>query len=189
VRVDTPLPGSGNLLNLLAATAVATDMGVPLAEIVERARHFRPASHRGEVLRLPGGVTLVDDSYNSSPAALERALETIKAATGSARKIAVLGEMLELGAHAARLHTQAGHIAAESGLDLLVAIGGEAAQSLAFAATNAGMPPAAVVYVPTSGEAADIVARKVRAGDLVLVKGSRGIRTDVVVDRLKVEFA
>ena len=97
--------------------------------------------------------------------------------------------MLELGAHAARLHAQAGHTAAESGLDLLVAIGGEAAQSLAFAATNAGMPPNAVVYVPTSGEAADIVARKVRAGDLVLVKGSRGIRTDVIVDRLKVEFA
>jgi UDP-N-acetylmuramoyl-tripeptide--D-alanyl-D-alanine ligase len=188
-RVETPLPGSGNLLNLLAATAVATDMGVPLAAIVERARHFSPASHRGEVLRLPGGVTLVDDSYNSSPSALERALETIKVARGSARKIAVLGEMLELGAHASRLHAQAGQIAAESGLDLLVAIGGEAAQSLAFAATHAGMPPNAVVYVPTSGEAADIVARKVRAGDLVLVKGSRGIRTDFVVDRLKVEFA
>jgi UDP-N-acetylmuramoyl-tripeptide--D-alanyl-D-alanine ligase len=188
-RVETALLGSGNLLNLLAATAVATDMGVPLAEVAERARQMKPAAHRGELLRLPGGVTLVDDSYNSSPAALARALETITEATGCARKIAVLGEMLELGAHSAGLHAQAGRVAAGSGLDLLVAIGGAGAQALAFAAANAGMPASAVIYVPTSGEAAEIVARKARAGDLVLVKGSRGIRTDLVVDRLKVEFA
>jgi UDP-N-acetylmuramoyl-tripeptide--D-alanyl-D-alanine ligase len=189
VRMETALLGSGNLLNLLAATAIATDMGVPLSDVAERARQMRPAAHRGELLRLPGGVTLVDDSYNSSPSALERALETIKEATGSARKIAVLGEMLELGAHAPRLHAQAGRAAAGSGLDLLVAIGGAGAQALALAATNAGMAPAAVIYVPASGEAAEIVARRVRAGDLVLVKGSRGIRTDLVVDRLKVEFS
>jgi UDP-N-acetylmuramoyl-tripeptide--D-alanyl-D-alanine ligase len=188
-RVETALLGSGNLLNLLAATAVATDMGVPLADVANRARQMKPASHRGELLRLPGGVTLVDDSYNSSPAALARALETITEATGSARKIAVLGEMLELGAHSADLHAQAGRVAAGSGLDLLVAIGGAGAQALAFAAGNAGMPASAVIYVPTSGEAAEIVARRARAGDLVLVKGSRGIQTDLVVDRLKVEFA
>jgi UDP-N-acetylmuramoyl-tripeptide--D-alanyl-D-alanine ligase len=188
-RLATPLPGSGNLLNLLAATAVATDMGVPLAEVIERARRMKPAPHRGEVLRLPGGVTLVDDSYNSSPAALERALETIKAATGSARKVAVLGEMLELGAHAPRLHAQAGRLAAESDLGLLVAVGGDGAQALASAAVNAGMPSTAVIYVPTSGEAAELAGRRIRAGDLVLVKGSHGIRTDLVVDRLKAEFA
>jgi UDP-N-acetylmuramoyl-tripeptide--D-alanyl-D-alanine ligase len=188
-HVDTPLLGTGNLMNLLAATAVATHMGVPLSQIAERARHMTPAPHRGELLRLPGGVTLIDDSYNSSPSALERALEIVKQATGSARKVGILGEMLELGAHAARLHAQAGRIAAESGLDLLVAIGGDAAQSMALSAIHAGMPSQAVVYVPTSGEAADVAATKVRPGDLVLVKGSHGVRTDLVVDRLKVEFA
>lgn len=188
-RVDTPLLGTGNLLNLLAATGVAIEMGISLDDIVARARRMHAAAHRGELLRLPGGVTLLDDSYNSSPAALERALEIVRQATGSARKIAVLGEMLELGAHAPRLHAQAGRIAAESGLDLLVAVGGEAAQALALSAANAGMPPSAVVYVPTSADAADLAAKRVRPGDLVLVKGSRGIRTDVVVDRLKVEFA
>jgi UDP-N-acetylmuramoyl-tripeptide--D-alanyl-D-alanine ligase len=150
---------------------------------------MRPASHRGELLRLPGGVTILDDSYNSSPAALARALETIHAAQGSARKIAVVGEMLELGAHAPRLHAEAGRMAAASGLDMLVAIGGAGAQALASAAVDAGLLASAVIYVPTSTEAADVVARKVRAGDLVLVKGSRGVRTDLVVDRLKVEFA
>jgi UDP-N-acetylmuramoyl-tripeptide--D-alanyl-D-alanine ligase len=187
--VETPLLGTGNLLNLLAAAAVAAEMGVPLAAIVERAATMVPAARRGELLRLPGGITLIDDSYNSSPAALRKSLETIEAATGSARKIAVLGEMLELGAHAARLHTECGRAAAASGLDLLIAVGGEAAGQLAAAAREAGMDAAAVIHVPTSAEAADLAHQKVRPGDLVLVKGSRGIRTDVVVDRLKVEFA
>ena len=188
-RVDTPLLGSGNLLNLLAAIAVATELGVPLDLIGPRAARLRPAAHRGELLRLPGGVTLIDDSYNSSPAALKRSLETVRNATGSARKVAVLGEMLELGDHALRLHEECGWAAADAGLDLLVTVGGAAAARLAEAAQTAGMRPAAIAHVATSAEAADVALTKVRAGDLVLVKGSRGIRTDVVVERLKVEFA
>ena len=187
--IETPLLGTGNLLNLLAAAAVAAEMGVPLAAIVERAATVTPAARRGELLRLPGGITLIDDSYNSSPAALKKSLETIEAATGSARKIAVLGEMLELGAHADHLHAECGRAAAAAGLELLIAVGGEAAGRLAAAARDAGMDAAAVIHVPTSAEAADLAQRKVRPGDLVLVKGSRGIRTDLVVDRLKVEFA
>lgn len=188
-RVTLPLLGSGNLLNLLAATAVATELGIPIEAVARRAATMTPAPHRGALVRLPGGVTLIDDSYNSSPSALERALETVKLATGSARKVAVLGEMLELGGHAERLHARAGRLAAESGLDLLVAIGGAAAQAMASSAGHAGMNPASVLYVRTSAEAADVVAKKVRPGDLVLVKGSHGIRTDLVVDRLEADFA
>jgi len=188
-RIDTPLLGTGNLLNLLAAVAVATELGVPLDAVRPRAARMRPAAHRGELLRLPGGVTLIDDSYNSSPAALKRSLETVRNATGSARKIAILGEMLELGDHAPRLHDECGWAAAESGLDLLIAVGGAPAARLAEAAKTGGMRPGAVAHVATSAEAADLALTKVRAGDLVLVKGSRGIRTDIVVERLKVEFA
>jgi UDP-N-acetylmuramoyl-tripeptide--D-alanyl-D-alanine ligase len=187
--IETPLLGTGNLLNLLAAAAVAMDMGVPPAAIADRARTMKAASHRGELLRLPGGITLIDDSYNSSPAALKTSLATVGAATGSARKIAVLGEMLELGSHATALHQECGRAAMTAGLDVLIAVGGDPAQQLAAAARDAGMPATAVVHVATSAEAADIALRRVRPGDLVLVKGSRGIRTDVVVDRLKAEFA
>ncbi len=189
VRMETSLLGYGNLLNLLAATAVATDMGVPLDAIAARAAAAKPVPHRGELLRLPGGITLFDDSYNSSPSALKGTLETVKRATGSARRVAVLGEMLELGAHAPRLHAEAGAAAAGSGLDLLITVGGPAAQAMAFAATNAGMPSSAVFYVAESPEAAELALKKIRPGDLVLVKGSHGIRTDLVVERLKVEFA
>jgi UDP-N-acetylmuramoyl-tripeptide--D-alanyl-D-alanine ligase len=187
--LETPLLGAGNLLNLLAAAAVAMDMGVTPAVIAERARTMKAASHRGELLRLPGGITLIDDSYNSSPAALKTALATVSAATGSARKIAVLGEMLELGSHATALHQECGRAAANAGLDVLIAVGGDPAQQLAAAARDAGLAATAVVHVATSAEAADVAVRRIRPGDLVLIKGSRGIRTDVVVDRLKAEFA
>ena len=185
----SPLLGSGNLANVLAAIAVGTHFGVPLDEMLELASRLAPANHRGELLRLPGGVTLIDDSYNSSPTALRRALETMQSATGSARKVAVLGEMLELGAHAARLHRECGRAAAESGLDLLITVGGAPAAVMAQEAVAHGMPDRCVWYVATKEEAAELAPRQVRAGDLVLVKGSRGIGTDLVVERLTAEFA
>lgn len=187
--LTTPLLGLGNLANVLAGTAVALQFDVPLTDIVARAARLRPATHRGELIRLPGGVTLVDDSYNSSPAALRRALEVVSAATGCARKIAVLGEMLELGAHAERLHEECGRRAAASGLDILVTVGGPPARTMAEAAVASGMPRAAVAHAASSEDAASLASTRVRPGDLVLVKGSRGIRTDLVVDRLKAEFA
>jgi len=189
VQITTPLLGTGNLANVLAATAVATELGVPLDAIAERAATMKPAPHRGELLRLAGGITLIDDSYNSSPSALQQALETVRVSTGSARKVAILGEMLELGSHSNQLHAACGRTAARAGLDLLIAVGGDPARALAEAAQAAGMPSTAVAYVRTSDEAADLAGQRVRPGDLVLVKGSRGIRTDVVVDRLKVEYA
>jgi UDP-N-acetylmuramoyl-tripeptide--D-alanyl-D-alanine ligase len=188
-RLRTPLLGLGNLSNVLAAIAVGLHFEIPLDEMVARAATLMPASHRGEVLRLPGGITLIDDSYNSSPAALGRALETMATATGSARKVGVLGEMLELGEFAEPLHREAGRRAAEAGLDLLIGVGGSAAAAMTAEALRAGMADRCVWHVGSKEQAAELALRHVRAGDLVLVKGSRGIGTDLVVERLKVEFA
>ena len=187
--LETPLTGFGNLSNILAATAVAVHFEVPLAAIAERAANLRPAHHRGELLRLPGGITLIDDSYNSSPSALKRSLEIVGAAHGSARKVAVLGEMLELGAHAETLHRECGRAAHHAGLDLLIAVGGAPAQALADEARRAGLRDAQVSVLPNRSAAIEEVLKRVRPGDLVLVKGSRGIGLDAVVDRLKAEFA
>jgi UDP-N-acetylmuramoyl-tripeptide--D-alanyl-D-alanine ligase len=189
VDLETPLLGLGNLANVLAATAVALQFDIPLDDIKARAAALRPAHRRGELLRLPGGIALIDDSYNSSPTALRRALQTLQTATGSARKVAVLGEMLELGSHATRLHDECGTAAAHAGLALLITVGGAPARVLADAAIRAGMPEAAVAYAHTSREAAALALQRVRPGDLILIKGSRGIGTDVVVDRLKAEYA
>jgi UDP-N-acetylmuramoyl-tripeptide--D-alanyl-D-alanine ligase len=189
MSLDTPLLGPGNLANVLAATAVALEFGVALDAIADRAAQLQPAHHRGELLRLAGGVTLIDDSYNSSPSALQRALHVIKVASGSARKIAVLGEMLELGAHSERLHRECGAAAAAANLDLLIAVGGAPAKALADAAIGNGMSAACVWYAATSADAAELAVQRTRPGDLVLIKGSRGIGTDVVVARLKAEYA
>ena len=187
--LESPLLGLGNLSNVLAATAVAVTFEVPLDAIAARAKRLAPAHHRGELLRLPGGLTLIDDSYNSSPSALRRSLETVGAASGSARKVAVLGEMLELGDHAAALHRECGRAAQAAGLHLLVVVGGGPAADLAAAAVAAGMPAPGVLHFPHREAATPEILRLVRPGDLVLVKGSRGIGLDAVVERLKREFA
>ena len=183
--VDVPLLGHGHLANALAAMAVAGDYGVPLDAMVERLAAERPAARRGEVWRLPSGVTLVDDSYNSNPRALQRTLDAVAAERECSRRLAVLGEMLELGEQARALHEACGRAAARAGLAHLVTVGGPPALAMADAAVEAGMPPSAVQHVGTSAEAADLLVPLLRAGDVVLVKGSRGVRTDIVADRVK----
>src|SRR5262249_9076747 len=113
VELTTPLVGRANLANLLAATAVALEFGVPLGEIAEKAAALRPASHRGEVVRLARGITVIDDSYNANPTATRRALDVL-AGSGARRRIAVLGEMLELGGRAGELHADVGRPAARA---------------------------------------------------------------------------
>jgi UDP-N-acetylmuramoyl-tripeptide--D-alanyl-D-alanine ligase len=186
VEITTPLLGRANLANILAATAVAEEFGVPLASVATRAAQLRPSAHRGEVVRLASGVTVIDDSYNANPTATRKALDVL-AGAAAARRIAVVGEMLELGDRSAELHQGVGRAAASAGVDVLFAVGGAPAKALADAAIAAGMPAASVRYFATSDEAAGAAAALVKTGDLVLVKGSRGVKTDRVVDRLKAE--
>jgi UDP-N-acetylmuramoyl-tripeptide--D-alanyl-D-alanine ligase len=188
-QLVSPLLGLGNLANVLAAAAAAIEFDVPVSQIIERAARLQPAAHRGELLRLPGGITLIDDSYNSSPAALRQALATVAAAEGCARRVAVLGEMLELGSHSDRLHHESGLATAAAQLDLLIAVGGDAARTLASGAVAGGVAADKVIAVATREEAAEVALKRIRPGDLVLVKGSRGIGLDLVVDRLKAEHA
>jgi UDP-N-acetylmuramoyl-tripeptide--D-alanyl-D-alanine ligase len=188
-ELATPLIGRGNLANVLAATAVAVEFDVPLTAVAAKAAQLAPPPHRGEVLRLANDVTVIDDSYNANPSATRGALEVLGGSAGRSRRVAVLGEMLELGEEGVRLHEGVGRAAAGANVDALIAVGGEPARALADAAVNAGMPRASVRYASTSEEAADIAAALVRRGDLVLVKGSRGVRTDRVVDRLKADLA
>jgi UDP-N-acetylmuramoyl-tripeptide--D-alanyl-D-alanine ligase len=184
VHLTTPLLGRGNLANVLAATAVALDFGVPLDAIAAAAAALQPADRRGVVRRLSGDVTLIDDSYNSSPSALRQAIDVMAREQRATGRVAVLGEMLELGDHAIGLHEACGRAAAAAGLRLLVAVGGAPARAMGAAAVEAGMPREAVVHFETSEAAAPAVIAALRPGDVVLVKGSRGTRCDVVADRI-----
>ena len=186
--IETPLLGRGNLANVLAATAVAVEFEIPLDAIAARAARLRPSDRRGAVRRLRGGVMLVDDSYNSSPSALKRALDVIANEPRAVRKVAVLGEMLELGAFSSDLHRDAGRAAAAAGLNALFVVGGVPARELGEAAIAAGMSPASVSYFEQSATAAPQIAAVLSSGDVVLVKGSRGTRTDIIADRIAEVF-
>ena len=186
--LETPLLGRGNLSNVLAATAVALDSGVGLDEIATAVSRLQPADRRGAVRHLRDGITVIDDSYNSSPSALKRALGVVAHEARRTRTIGVLGEMLELGDHAIALHEDCGRTAAAAGLKRLFVVGGAPARAMAAAAVAAGMPPASVSHFDTSEQAGPVVVAAIRAGDLVLVKGSRGTRTDVIADQLVAEL-
>jgi UDP-N-acetylmuramoyl-tripeptide--D-alanyl-D-alanine ligase len=187
-RIQVPLLGRGNLLNVLAALAVGRQFDVPFGEMAGRVASLEPAEHRGHVLRLGEGVVVVDDAYNSNPRALQGALAVVAKEGRFARRVAVIGEMLELGREAQPLHEQCGRAAAGSGLGLLITVGGEPARALGRSAVAAGMDTSAVHHASSSAEAADLAAGLVRPGDLVLVKGSHGIHTERVVERLAVAF-
>jgi UDP-N-acetylmuramoyl-tripeptide--D-alanyl-D-alanine ligase len=182
-----PLLGRGHLSNVLAGIAVALSFGVPLDVMADRASRLKPAPRRGEVWRLRDGIALVDDSYNSNPRALQGMLNVMANEHGFARRVAVLGEMLELGEQGMRWHQECGRSATRAGVARLVTVGGPAARAMADAAVEAGLEAAAVTHVATSLDAAEVVSGALRPGDLVLVKGSRGVRMDVVADRVRVE--
>jgi len=183
-RWRVPLPGRANLSNALAAAAVGLHFGVSAESMAGIAASLRPAAHRGEIVALAGGVTVLDDAYNSNPRALQAVLQVVAADSAHTRRVAVLGEMLELGDTSTSLHQECGRSAAAARLSHLLAVGGEPARALAAAAVAAGMPSSAVTYLTSSEEAAAAAGDIVRPGDLVLVKGSRGMRMERVVARL-----
>lgn len=184
IDITLPLPGRVNLSNVLAAIAVAIEFNVPLARMTTRIAALTPVARRGWSVVLPSGVRVVDDSYNASPAAVEATLTALGRTPVGGRRVAVIGEMLELGSSSEALHAACGQVAARAGVDVLVAIGGRAAEALADGAVRGGLAPACVHRFADSESAAEAVHGLVAPGDVVLVKGSRGTRTDVVVDRL-----
>lgn len=175
ISIELPLAGTHQAANLLAAATAALALGVPAPAIAPAAARLEAPPHRGVVSRLAGGAVLFDDSYNASPLAMARVLELLAETPG--RRVAVLGEMLELGATAAALHREIGE-AAGAAADIVIAVGGEAAAELARAAG-----PSAC-HVADAATALNRVSALLRPGDTVLVKGSRGIALDGVVDGL-----
>jgi UDP-N-acetylmuramoyl-tripeptide--D-alanyl-D-alanine ligase len=178
-EVRLPLHGLYNVENCLAAAACAWALGLTLDEIAAAVATVRSAAMRGVVHQTAGGYTLVDDSYNSNPDALDRALESAGTLAGR-RRVAVLGDMRELGPETPRFHREAGERAAQLGFSPVVAVG-ELSRELAAGARAGGSES---VWLPDAAAAADWAAGELRQGDVVLVKASRGVGLDRVVKRL-----
>jgi len=181
VPVSLSLPGRHNVYNALAAAAIGRAFGLDGEEIRRGLEAVRPASMRGVLHRLPNDVEVLDDSYNSNPAAMEKALEALVAATPRGRRVLVSGDMLELGDYAGPAHARLGRRVARARIDLFVAVG-PLHKKAAGAAASSGA--AEVRHFDDSEAAAAFVAAAARPGDLVLVKGSRGMKMERVVQAL-----
>jgi len=179
-----PLPGRHNVQNALAAIAAASLFGIPPSDLREAVAHYQTLHQRGEIIALSCGITVMDDSYNSNPFAMERMLETLAAWPGAKRRIVVAGEMLELGSTSPELHKEVGRRCVKSGVDWLLAVQGDARFFLE-GARELGFPDDRGLFFPTAQEAGDYCASLLQGGDLVLVKGSRGVRLEKVVGLLR----
>ncbi len=177
--MDIPTLGRHGVHNALAAAAVAVAAGLSLAEIARGLERPVPVPHRSQLLRA-GGWTILDDSYNASPDAVVAALDLLAGLPG--RRIAVLGEMLELGEPAEAEHLRVGGHAAGVADRLLVV--GEGAAAIAEGATEAGLDAERVTTVADRDEALALLLSELRDGDTILVKASRGAALDVLVDQL-----
>ncbi|MGB7294302.1 MAG: UDP-N-acetylmuramoyl-tripeptide--D-alanyl-D-alanine ligase, partial [Candidatus Aminicenantales bacterium] len=185
-EVNFPFYYEDYVSNLLAAVGAAHALSLPFEAIIESIPRLSPSPGRGRLIRLGRDRLLVDDSYNSSPKALEAALKGL-AALPARRRIAALGDMLELGPEEIDFHLQAGKQIVAHGWDELWTIG-PLARHIAAGALAAGLPENRVRTFTTSEEAAAGISSLVREGDLILVKGSRGIKTELLVERLKKDF-
>ncbi len=173
--------GATAILNILAALAVARVFEIAPGALREAVRELAPAPMRGRRFR-HGGVTIIDDCYNANPDAVRAMLETLRD-TPARRRIAVLGEMLELGRLAGTLHQKIGRDVAACGVDVLVGIRG-AARQMADAAVAAGLPDSAAYFFSEPEQAGDYVAALAREGDAILFKGSRGTHVERALERL-----
>jgi UDP-N-acetylmuramoyl-tripeptide--D-alanyl-D-alanine ligase len=184
VRLELPVPGRHAVANALAGLAAASVWGIGAAEAQSVFRTLRAPAMRGELLRFSNGAALINDCYNSSPAALQAMIELLAATPNYRRRILAAGEMRELGPKSPELHREAGKLAAKTGkIDWVIGVAG-AATEIVEGAVAAGLPRAQTRSFASSEEAAKFLEEFLLPGDLLLVKGSRGVKMERVVEAL-----
>ena len=189
-RITVPVPGSHNVGNCAAAAAISHAAGIAPEIIVQGLRHYAPSvDKRLAISELPGGLKVVNDAYNANPASMAAGLHTMAAFGENCRRVAALGDMLELGPASADLHAGIGALAASLGYDSLLLTGAQAS-SVARAALAGGMSTEDVQIFPDHRAMADWLCRMLATGNLgkgdwLLIKGSRGMRMEQLLDELE----
>jgi UDP-N-acetylmuramoyl-tripeptide--D-alanyl-D-alanine ligase len=189
VRLELPVPGQHAIYNALAALAAASVWNIGAAEAQSVFRTLRAPAMRGELLQFSNGAALINDSYNSSPAALHAMVSVLAATPNFRRRILAAGEMRELGAASPALHREAGIFTAKTGtIDWVIGVAGDAEQ-IVEGAVSAGIARAHTRFFSSSEEAAAFFGEFIAAGDVLLVKGSRGVKMERIVEKLLTHFA
>jgi UDP-N-acetylmuramoyl-tripeptide--D-alanyl-D-alanine ligase len=177
------VPGLHQLYNAMAATAVGLALGLAPEETAATLADFQAIQRRSQIATLPSGVNLLNDCYNANPGSMAMALKTLKEMHDRGRMVAALGDMLELGAHAAEQHRELGRLAGQVGLDLLVIYGNFRDEVVAGALEN-GLSKNCVIPVPDRDEGAKILRDFLQPDDWLLVKGSRSMHMERIVEAL-----
>lgn len=180
--VSIPLAGTHNVMNALAALAVAQATGIELEVGIEMLKKVQPLDMRMNVKTLQNSVTILDDTYNANPTSTRAALDTLVSMSDTARKVVVLGDMLELGESSGNLHREIGRNVGQAGAHLFIAVGSRARDMVA-GAKEQERPPLCMCYTSSSSAAAHI-NEWIMPGDIVLVKGSRGIHMEAIVEAI-----
>ena len=188
VNFVLPLLGQHNVANATAAVAVAAIHEVPWEQIREAIAEMKPEKMRGEVIKFREGFAVIDDSYNSNPRALSEMIRFLGRLHGYQRKILVAGEMLELGPEGPELHRNCGREAARAGFELILGVQGEAKEILE-GALEAGMDRSRLKFSRDALQAGDVLARFLQKGDVVLIKGSRGVKLEQALNTLRAAFS
>lgn len=183
LEVFVPMLGRHTAANALAAIAVARAMRMNEPEIIAALPEAQGPDMRLQVQELAGGVTLINDAYNANPNSMKAALETIANLKPRGRRLAVLGDMRELGKSSERYHREIGEFAAKCNLDLLGCVG-EQSILAAEAAERAGMAAGAIVRFADAAAATRKVPKWLREGDIILLKASRGIHLEMVAQAI-----
>lgn len=179
---NLPLPGRHNASNALVAIAIGREFGMTDSAIRDALATCSRPEMRMQLQRA-GDVTILNDAYNANAASMSAALQTLSEAEVPGRRIAVLGEMRELGDSSRKFHEEIGRAAAASGLACLVCVTGDA-RIIADTAIAAGMPATSVCFVADSAAAAQLVPQLIQPGDTILLKGSRGVKLELVANAL-----
>ena len=184
-RLELPLIGRHNVMNAVAALAAASVWGIGADDARRVFPALKPADKRGEVVRFEDGFTVINDSYNSSPTALDALAELLASTPGYRRRILAAGEMLELGASAPELHRECGkHAGSQKAIDWIFGVQGDAAE-LVRGAVDAGHSKERARFFENSGEAAEFICDFIERGDLLLLKGSRGVRMEKILEAIE----
>jgi UDP-N-acetylmuramoyl-tripeptide--D-alanyl-D-alanine ligase len=183
-RLELPLIGRHNVMNAIAALTAASVWGIGVEDAQRVLPQLRPADKRGEVVKFEEGFTVINDSYNSSPTALNALAELLAATPGFSRRILAAGEMRELGDSAPELHRECGrHVAGLRKIDWIVGVQGPA-EEFVKAAIAAGHPQERAKFFQNSAEAGEFLAQFIQPKDLLLLKGSRGVKMEKILEAI-----
>lgn len=181
-RVHIPVPGVHNVYNALAGIAAGVELGIPADKMIQGIEEYTPGKMRLNLIN-HNGIKIINDAYNASPQSMEAAINVLKEVSATGRSIAVLGDMLELGEMSLDSHRHVGSFAVAKGVDYILTVG-ESGKNIAHGAIEAGANTDKVISFKDNNEAAEFLTSFIKPGDVILVKGSRGMKMEEIVNIL-----